>query len=472
MAVVPRQRKSAIVYYVATSFEGAVYWERSGRDKREAERLDDRREREKKNGTYRPPAARTGRLTVRAFSDRWCATRTNRSADHDSYLLDVVLDGAPELAAMPLEHVRPRDVLAAIDAVKATGRAGKTVHNAFGVLRVLLRDAVIAEVIDTSPYVVPAGVLSKRTTRDTSPYTGAEIAALLSERVAPQRRAFVALAIWTGMRLGEICGRRWSHVVGGKPLDGLTIETQYDDEPLKGDDDDRARPRRVPIHPELRRVLRWWYAQGFAETYGRPPTRADFIVPSQRDPAKPYVQSGGRKVWIAACEDAGVSSRGAHICRHTFVTAARRATSNVALAESLTHNASGQSIDTYNHWQWGPLCEVINALRFDADFDDPDSLSSIFAESHTFFAPAVGLEPYSPSLISQAPRSGSLGVRPDSLSHLSNSHADLPSFALPAADFDAGQAMTRAADAALGAYLRALADELARPLFARPRGSC
>lgn len=58
MAVVPRQRKGSVVYYVATFVPatGLTHWERSGTEEREAERLDQRRKREVAAGTFRPGA--------------------------------------------------------------------------------------------------------------------------------------------------------------------------------------------------------------------------------------------------------------------------------------------------------------------------------------------------------------------------------------------------------------------------------
>lgn len=484
MAVVPRETRNGIVYWVCTSFEGKPYWERVGKDEREARRLDARREKEKKHGTYKPPEARTGRLTVRAYADRWLVTRTNRSADLEQKHINSVLLDAPDLAAMPMERVQARDVLAAVAHSKARGRAPRSVKNMYGVLRVMCRNAVLNGAADVDPFAaLPPGTFSTKGVVDKSPHTGAEVAALLSERVPLQRRVLVALAFYTGMRIGEICGRRWRNILGAKPLDALVIDTQYQDEPLKGDDDQIVRPRKVPIHPALHELLAQWF-RAWSEAYGRAPTLDDLIVPSTQDPRLAYTQSGGRKVWQAACASVGIKSRGPHIARHTFTTNARRCYPHPDVIESITHNASGRSIDHYNHWQWDPLCEAVRALNFAADLDQSAGVSAIFGSDYNaprfdsdldrrlqvpeIIAPAVGLEPTVTSLI-PAERPKPPTVRHASLiAQFSKGRANLRNFGPRAAHFGASQeidplesARIRASDAALSAYLRALADRLA-----------
>ena len=60
MSVVPRKLDTGgISYWVVFSWQGKRVWERSGPDRRAADRLDERRQREVKAGTYVPPRSRT-----------------------------------------------------------------------------------------------------------------------------------------------------------------------------------------------------------------------------------------------------------------------------------------------------------------------------------------------------------------------------------------------------------------------------
>jgi hypothetical protein len=59
----------------------------------------------------------------------------------------------------------------------------------------------------------------------------------------------------------------------------MTIDTQYQNQPLKGTCDDYIAERRVPVHPLLQRILQWWWAEGFEMVFRRASLPDDFIVP-------------------------------------------------------------------------------------------------------------------------------------------------------------------------------------------------
>src|SRR5689334_1568428 len=105
------------------------------------------------------------------------------------------------------------------------------------------------------------------------------------------RRVFLWLAFYTGMREGEICGRRWRDWVRDSlPLGALLCTSQYDDRPLKGDDADSGdtRPRVIPVHRELAAVLDDWWNSGWEVVYGRTPTEDDFIYPNRFEPERSH----------------------------------------------------------------------------------------------------------------------------------------------------------------------------------------
>jgi integrase len=385
MAVVARSRKTGIVFFVATHWKGATYFERSGTERREAERLDARRKREVKAGTYQPPTARSSNVTVRQHADRWLTTRNNRSADHDEYLMGVAL-GPQWFADLTHNEVRPRHVIQLVRELQAS-RAHKSTTNAISVLSVMFRDAVIEELIPSTPVVLPRGLL-RRTFKRTEPYQADQVAKLLATQLA--HRALAALAFYTGMRPGEIAGRRWRDWdENAKPLGALSVHSTYDDLPLKGDDGDKVRSRLVPVHPELAAALKEWREHGWPLVYATRPGPDDWILPSRRghrDRSKPYTKSGIYQLWRAACDAAGVTGRELRATRNTFVTFARRSSPRTDVIESFTHNAAGTMIDRYNRFQWAPRCDVMGALDFVARVDEVSPVSS-------FTAPEPGLEP-------------------------------------------------------------------------------
>ena len=142
-----------------------------------------------------------------------------------------------------------------------------------------------------------------------------------------------------------------------------------------------ARPRVIPVHPELARILTEWRAQGWPLVFARTPTPEDFILPSRRprNGTRPYVRNGIYQLWRDACQRAGIEGRELRATRNTFVTFARRSDPRTDVIESFTHNAKGAMIDRYNRFQWAPRCDVMSALDFVARFDEVTPAASFTA---------------------------------------------------------------------------------------------
>lgn len=358
MAVRVKKTKAGLVYYVETR----GHWERVGSDKREAERLNARRKKEVKAGTFVPVT--TGAITVAKFLASWLDGRTNRAAAADRTMLERHVLTREWFAALRMEDVTPPLVQRLINEIKLGPPAlkPKYIANIFGALRTAFRAALRAGTMMREVCLLEPGTISKKS-KERQPYSLDEARALIA-RADGDRLVWLALAFYTGMRCGEVSGRRWRDWdEGSAPLGALTIATQYDDQPLKGDDDQSDRPRRAPVHPDLAAVLAWWWAEGFELTYLRKPTRDDFITERQDLPAEHLTRTMTYKRIVADCRRAEVPARGQHATRHTFLTQARRASPQAKeLAEKITHNAEGEMVDQYTHWEWEPLCSVISAF--------------------------------------------------------------------------------------------------------------
>lgn len=378
MSVVPRQRKNGIVYYVANKWHGSVVFERSGTDKREAARRDSRMKREIAAGTFVPQ--KTGASTVGSFAREWFGRRKVRTVENEEALYENhVVRRCAWFTKLRLEDVRPSHMIRlvdelAMDYVNARGvpsdLAPKSVALIYGIFKTMFRDARIAELMDSDPCVLPSGKLSRKAKTKRRAYGAADAVHLSTgEEIPWDRRVFNALAFYTGMREGEICGRRWRNLdLNSEPLACLTVDTQYDDRPLKTDDNDTERPRKVPVHPALLSVLKEWRAVGFELVYRRPPREEDFIVP-RRDTEGNHTKSSAYKGWRRSCDETGVENATLHSTRHTFITQIRRGGARGEVTEKITHNALGAMIDQYTHWEWAPLCAAMLCLRFDARLD-------------------------------------------------------------------------------------------------------
>lgn len=362
MAVVERKRKRGIVYYVVTSMKGVKSWEKVGSNKREAETLDRQRRREVKEGTFAPGQV-TAETTVATFAARWIDGRKNRAAENDRRWLELHVLPLAWFASLAMGDVRPKHLLKLIGELRAAGKISeKSISLAMGVLSVMFRDAVIQDVIAASPYVVPRGSL-KRSGEKRLPYTAPETAALLTKPSDALWLAWNHVALYTGSRLGEVCGLRWSDWDDAPlPFGSLTVERQYDGLALKTE-----RPRIVPVHPELRARLVLWRDQWEA-LFCRAAGPGDLMFPCP-DGAS-FSKSSVYKAWLRSCKAAEVTNRSVHSTRHTFITFARRGGADREVVELVTHNPKGTIVDRYTTRDWTELCRAVAAVSYvDAPVD-------------------------------------------------------------------------------------------------------
>lgn len=371
MGVYARRHGRKITYYATFMVgpKGARYQEQElvGPNKEEARRVEAQRKREVRDGTY-SPEHKTGAVTVDRYAKTWGDGRKNKTAGDDrSRLRDHVL---PAIGSMQLRDVRPKHIRAAIEGLKAKAGIGpKTIRNVYGTLRALFRDAVIEELIVATPCVLPPGVLPAKPRKVKAIYEKADVVKLLtSPRVPWDRRVVYALAFFTGMRHGEIAGRRWRDWdPKSSPLGCLAVDTQYNDEPLKSPDGE-VRPRRVPVHPELAKILAEWKLSGFARFFGKAPRPDDFIVPTRgvRNRCR-AVRRSLHNLQERDCPNAGVAPLTFHRSRDTYISLTRRDGARKDVLERVTHNAAGDVFDQYTLFDWLPLCEAVSCLRLSLD---------------------------------------------------------------------------------------------------------
>ena len=363
MAVLTRRRGGKTTFYVKFNWQGKPVWERAGHDERQARRLNAKRLREVREGTYEPKGE-TRATSVWQYMSAWLNKRDNRTVENDRALLRHHVERLSWFVAMPLADVRPKTMIKVVEELKRSPKldgsgpiSGKSVSYIYGVLRTMLRDARIAELLSEDPCVLPRGILSRKTTTPRKPYEMADVHAIMTTPSLPVDAVMWAgLALRTGMREGEVCGRRWRDLDRGtRPLWCLTVDSQYDGEPLKTD-----RPRVVPIHPSLQWELEFWHRAGFELVHKRKPTPDDFIVPHRdREGREAHTKSSAYKMWRRLLATAGVANRSLHSTRHTFISLCRRGGARKDVLERITHNAAGDIVDGYTLWDWQPLCEAV-----------------------------------------------------------------------------------------------------------------
>jgi integrase len=267
-------------------------------------------------------------------------------------------------------EIKPLDVLELSETLIARGEISpKSVRNCIGIVSSIFRLAVLEGAVEVNPV--------SQTPRDGLPSTGSgggqtytrdeALALVIDPRIGRDRRVIYALQFFTGMRIGETCGRRWRDwEPDAKPLGSLRVHTQYADQPLKTAKSGDAKERMVPVHPELEKALWCWQGEGFEAVYGRSPGPDDFIVPDPRKMGA-RTQSQATKAHKRDAELIGVPNKGSHALRRFMISAARSSGARRDVLEQITHNARGAIIDVYTAWEWPARCAAVSWLRVDPE---------------------------------------------------------------------------------------------------------
>lgn len=340
----------------------------------DAERLLAQRRRAVADGSYGSDVG-TGEQTVATYADRWVEVRKREGiVTHVREAAILRLHVKPVLGALRMRDVRPRDIAGFVRGL--TGKLGpKTIHNVHGIVSSMFTRARFDDLIGDNPAKgLPRGVLPKKTrTRVRAAWTRDEIVKWISKspRVPEDRTVAYAIAAFTGARVGEVAGMRWRDLdASAKPLTRWVLRTQYDGQPLKTE-----KPRDVPIHAELQKILDEWKREGWPKLMKRHPTKDDFVI--ARDPDrrwkrplhgdKPHhsAQSLGAKGMKPHAKWLGIDSsdRDFHSFRRSMITLARTDGARAEIIERITHNAAGAMIDGYTYFGWEILCEEISKLR-------------------------------------------------------------------------------------------------------------
>jgi integrase len=370
MAVVPRRRKTGVVYYVTNTWKGKAAWERVGTHKRQAEERDRAMKKEIAADSYSPPSTAKS-LTLRQFAESWAQKRTNAWSTEERRIIKAYVSERTWFGDLRLDEVRYSHIDRWVDEQKAEKRADgkrritdKTIANTLGVVYQVFESAIRSELVEKNPCSLERGKLDRTPENEREPYTIAEALVLMRHHAIPWPiRVLNGLCLLTGMRKGEAVARRWRDLdTSAGPLAALKIHDQYDGQPLK-----TKRPRVTPIHPELAAMLQAWASEGFELWTGRKPTPDDLIVPDYKDgETRPFTRSTALKSFVRYAALAGVRPRTMHATRHTFISLCRRGGASKDVIEKITHNSRGDIVDQYTHLDWKPLCDAVLCLTLDA----------------------------------------------------------------------------------------------------------
>lgn len=281
-------------------------------------------------------------MTVRELADRFLREYTRRRIkDLARYRREAAGDFRvfiiPHLGERPAATLRRADVLAWINALRGS-YSGRTINLAVARLSALYTWALNLEILSGAHPC--KGIESEATAPADDHLAMAECRAVLAldpDGLADREQAvwyMVAIVLYTGLRIGEVCALRWEQVDFKSGLINVLGNWKAGRSPKSG------KPRAIPIHPELRPLLLRWQR----------------ITPG----CGGAVFRGARRLYNAPSKLAKIlESAGAHVCRprpwhglrHSFSTHLTEATGgNVDLvARILGHSSTAASAVTLGY---------------------------------------------------------------------------------------------------------------------------
>jgi integrase len=194
----------------------------------------------------------------------------------------------------------------------------------------------------------------KKPQREMTPRTPAQAVTFLETAKGSGNRYYplFATAIYTGTRLGEVLGLRWTDV----DLDGGTIVVQQTLEksgraPLYGTPKSKKSRRTIPLPAELVGILRHWKAQQNEERL--------LLGPAYRDLGLVFTIAGGgpvngdnlrRRDFARLTKLAGLPAIRPHDLRHTYASLLLADGEQLkTVSELMGHSSVSTTADIYGH---------------------------------------------------------------------------------------------------------------------------
>lgn len=163
-----------------------------------------------------------------------------------------------------------------------------------------------------------------------------------------------ATALYTGLRMGELWGLRWSDCDLDRGL--LTVRRSYRMAPKSG------KPRALPLHSALVPILREWQERWPKWKRECPASREGLVFPTERGHMRQKDRDYGFKDALAGAECHAI---GFHGLRHSMASHFMMAGGNILTLQKLLGHSSVAVTMKYAHLAPDFMREEIGRLRFE-----------------------------------------------------------------------------------------------------------
>jgi integrase len=302
--------------------------------------------RDVQRGVWQPPerTGPDGRTTLAVYAWDWLDSRQLKPSTRWSYTLMLTNIVLPPLGQLDVDRLTPmtvRNWYAGLDPSKPTRRA-----HAYGLLRSIYTTAVADELVGSNPCRIRgAGTVKPRHRVRTASL--AEVDGIVAA-MPPRYRALILVAVWCGLRFGELAELRRGDLevrrFGDRTTAHLRVErgvTRVDGRMVVGDPKSDAGRRNVAVPPHLIPVLLDHLATHVDQAW-------DALVFPGRG-GQHLNPSALYKVYYPAREAVGRPDLRFHDLRHTGATLA--AATGATLAELMARlgHSTPQAAMRYQH---------------------------------------------------------------------------------------------------------------------------
>lgn len=305
------------------------------------------------DGMYFEPS----RVTVAAWLDTWLteyAAPSIKPLSLSAYQSRIESHIKPALGKIRLRELNPTQIQSFYNSLtRQKELSAKTVRNVHGILHKCLGQAVKLRYIGFNPCDMCE--LPRIERREIKPLSEREIAAFLTEiRAGEELARLFTVAMFTGMREGEICGLAWDAV--DFRAGTITVRQQLQKEKKKGGchyiattKSDRARI--ITAAPHVMGILREIFAEQKKQhmTCGLAWKNEWNLVFTRPDGGYIPPQTA-LKHFKRIAERIGRPDARFHDLRHTYaVTALQEGDSVKTVQENLGHATASFTLDVYGH---------------------------------------------------------------------------------------------------------------------------
>jgi integrase len=189
------------VYDVMLRRPDGTQYQRTFRTKKEAESWEAQQRADRSRSQWVDPTA--GRVVFKEYSWEWLRARPDlRPKTIELYASELRLHLVPTFGAMSLAEISLRDVRT-WHAALTRSRSQVTAAKCYRLLSAIMNTAVDDGLVASSPCRVKGAGIERSRER---PLPSVEVALAIADAIAPRYKAFVLLAAFCGLRVGELGG--------------------------------------------------------------------------------------------------------------------------------------------------------------------------------------------------------------------------------------------------------------------------